>query len=87
MSLTLGVARKLEYICQALALPVGQEDVVRFLATAENIQRINCLVEDVHEALMGYQVCMPNCSVSTMSYICPRLHCNKIFMMRVVSSL
>ena len=87
LSLTLGVARKLEDVCQGLTLPVGQEEVVRFLANNENIKRINGLIEDVHEALMGYQVCMPNYSFSTMSYVCSRLHCNKISMMRVVGLL
>ena len=66
---------------------MGQEDVVGFLVAAENIQRINGLVEDVHEALMGYQVCTPDYSFSIIPHMCSRHHYNKISMMRVVSSL
>jgi len=32
--------------------------VVKFLTNAENAQKINHLVEDVHEVLMDYQVCI-----------------------------
>jgi len=54
----MGTTRKLETICQGLTLPADQGKVKRFLDNTENAQRINSLVEDVHEALMGYQVCM-----------------------------
>jgi len=53
-----GMTRKLENICQGLALPAEQGEIKRFLDNTENVQRINSLVENVHEALMGYQVCM-----------------------------
>ena len=83
----LGVTRKLENICQGLILPAEQGEVTRFLAITENAQRINSVVEDIHEGLMEYQVCMANYSFSTMSYLCARLHCNKISTTRVVNSL
>jgi len=81
------MTRKLENISQGLILPVGQRGVMRFLANTENAQRVNSLVEDIHEALMDYQVCMTNCSFSTMSDFCARPHCNKISTRRVVSLL
>ena len=52
------MTRKLESICQGLALPAEQGEVIRFLANTENAQKINKLVEDICEALMDYQVCM-----------------------------
>jgi len=83
----MGTTRKLENICQGLTLPTEQGDVMKFLANPKNAQRINSLVEDIHEALMEYQVCMANCSFSTMSYLYARLHCNMISTTRAVSSL
>ena len=67
-SLSLGVrvgsdmepVRKLEDICQNLTLPTEQGKVVEFLTNPENAQRINDLVEDIYEVLMGYQVCILN---------------------------
>ena len=55
-------ARKLEDICQSPALPTEQEKIVEYLTNSENAQRINGLVEDIHEALMVYQVCVWNYS-------------------------
>jgi len=52
--------RKLGNICQGLTLPAEQGMAVEFLTNAENAQMINNLVEDIHEALMDYQVCMSN---------------------------
>jgi len=57
----MGVARKLETAHQSLALPAEQGSVMEFLTNAKNVERINSLVEDIHEALMDYQVCMLNC--------------------------
>ena len=83
----MGTTRKLKNISQGLTLPAEQEGVVRFLADSENAQRINSLVEDIHEALMEYQVCVADCSFSTMPDLDARLHCNKISTMRDVSTL
>ena len=65
-------------------MPEEQGDIMRFLA---NTEKINGLVEDLHEALMGYQVCMPDYSLYTTSNICARLHYKRISMMRVVGLL
>jgi len=59
-SISPGIARKLEGICQSLTLPGDQGDLVKFLANPKNIQRINGLIEDIYEALMDYQVCKLN---------------------------
>jgi len=83
----MGMTRKLDKICQGLILPAEQGDIMRFLADAENAQGINSLVEDTHEALMEYQVCMTNCSFYTASDFCARLHYNKISTTRVVNLL
>jgi len=54
------VTRKLDNIYQGLTLPTEQEDAMSFLADTKNAQRVNSLVEDIHEALMEYQVSMAN---------------------------
>ena len=81
------IARKLENICQSLTLPAEEGKVVEFLRNNENAQRINEPVEDIHEALMDYQVCILDHSLSTMSDLHVRLHYNKISVMKVISSL
>ena len=63
----MGMTRKLDNIYQGLMLPAEQRDIMKFLANTKNAQRVNSLVEDIHEALMEYQVCVANCSFSTMS--------------------
>jgi len=60
---------------------------VEFLASTENAQRINSLVDDIYGALMDYQVCMLKYSISTMADLDIRLHYNKTSTMRVVSTL
>ena len=57
----MGIGRKLEDIHQGLTLLEGQWGVTGFLTNTENAQEINGLVEDLHEAMMDYQVCVPNC--------------------------
>ena len=57
------------------------------LANPENVQRIDCLVEDVHETLMEYQVCILKYLFFTVPDISIRLHCNRISSTGVVSLL
>ena len=83
----MNIVRKLEDIHQSLILPVEQVEVTEFLTNTENAQRINNLVEDVHEALMDYQVCMLSCSLPTVSDLCTRPHYNKTSTARVFSTL
>ena len=79
--------RKLEDIHQSLTLSAEQGGILEFLASAGNVQKINSLVEEIHEALMDYQVCMLNCLSLIMSDFHARLQCNKISTTKVVSSL
>ena len=52
------IARKLEDICQSLALPAEQGNIMEFLTNNKNVQRIDDFVEGVGEVLMDYQVCV-----------------------------
>ena len=61
------IVRKLEDICQNLTLPEEQGEIVEFLTKTENAQKVNGLVEDVHEVLMGYQVCILHHPFSSVS--------------------
>lgn len=54
------ISRKLEDIHQNLILPTEQGNIMEFLTNTKNVQRINDLVEDIHEALVDYQVCHSN---------------------------
>jgi hypothetical protein len=50
-----------------------QGNIVQFLSNAENAQKLNNLVDDVHEAAMDYQVCNPEVPVTISSDIRSRL--------------
>ena len=54
------IARKLGDVHQDLASLAEQVNITGFLTSAENVQRINGLVEDIREALLDYQVCVLN---------------------------
>ena len=55
----MGVARKLKEVDQVMGSMTSQNNLVDFLDDPENAQRVNSLVEDIHYALMDYQVCAP----------------------------
>ena len=80
----MGISRKLEDIHQSLTIPAEEGQALEFLINAENVRKINDLVEDIREALMEYQVCMSNCLSYAMSDVRVRPHCNKISTKRVV---
>ena len=50
------ITRKLQEVGQALGSIMTQNDLVDFL-NPENAERVGGLVEDIHYALMDYQVC------------------------------
>jgi len=82
----MGLARKLGDIHQSLTLLAEQREVIRSLINAESAQRINGLVEDIHEVLMDYQVCVLNyLFLPCLMFV--RHLCNRIFLTRVVSLL
>ena len=59
---------------------------LEFLTNAKNARRINDLVEDIREALMEYQVCMPNDLFYAISDVRVRPHCKKISTKRTVGA-
>jgi len=62
-----------------------QKDIVQFLNNAGNAQKLNDLVDDIHEAVMEYQVCTPKAIALTSPDIPLRLPYNKIFTTALVS--
>ena len=56
--LTHGISRKLEDVNQDLILLAEQGKVQGFLRNTENADKLGGLVEDIHDAMMEYQVCM-----------------------------
>ena len=54
------IARKLQEVGQAMDLIVTRNDLVDFLSDSENVQIVDDLVEDIHFAMMDYQVCTPH---------------------------
>jgi hypothetical protein len=53
------ITRKLQEIGQILGSITNQNDLTQFLNNMENAQRLDSLVGDIRDALMGYQVCTP----------------------------
>jgi len=69
----------LEDVCEALNPMTTQKDIAQFLNNAENAQKLNDLVDDIHEAVIEYQVCTPNfLFILTAPNIRLRLPYNKI---------
>jgi len=51
------MARKLDKVLQDL-IPLAERGVVtRILNSTEDMDKLSGLVEDIHEAMMDYQVC------------------------------
>jgi hypothetical protein len=53
------ITRKLKEVNQALGSITTQDDLAQFLSNSKNSQELNGLVEDIHDAFIGYQVCPP----------------------------
>ena len=53
------IARRLKEAGQALDSITTREDLAGLLNATGNAQKLNDLVEDLRDALMGYQVCTP----------------------------
>jgi hypothetical protein len=54
-----------------------QGNIVQFLSNAENAQKLNNLVDDIHEAVMDYQVCNSKVPDTNFSNARLRLRYNK----------
>jgi len=69
----------LEDVCKSLVPMAAQKDIAQFLNNAENAQKLNDLVDDIHEAVIEYQVCTPNFPFILIApNVCLRLPYNKI---------
>jgi len=53
-----------------------QKDIAQFLNNTENAQKLNDLVDDIHEAVMEYQVWTPKGLALALSNTCLRLPYN-----------
>ena len=80
-------ARKLEGILDELKPLVNQGKVAGFFLNVEISGKLAGMAEDVHDAMMEYQVCDFSQLTLTTSEACTRPHCSKISMIRVVCSL
>ena len=62
------VARKLKEVDQVLDSTTTRDDLAQFLDATWNVRKLNDLVGDIRDALMGYQVyILPNRSL--LSYL------------------
>ena len=80
-------ARKLQEVGQAMELIVLQNDFMELLNNPEKVQSVDDLVEDIHYALMDYQVCTAHMTFSHYSNTCHRHHSDRISMTRAVKKL
>ena len=62
LSLTFGIVRKLEDIHRDLILLSEQGNVQGFFNNVKNADKLGGLIEDIHDAMMDYQVCTSYCS-------------------------
>ena len=82
----MGIARKLEGVGQVLNSMTTQNVLTDFFNNPENAQGLNSLVEDIHYALMDYQVCVPEPLALIISNIQLRLHYNETSTTKAVRS-
>jgi len=83
----MGFVRKLEGVLHELRPLVDQGRVAGFFLNVENSEKLVGLAEDVHDAMMEYQVCTYTQFTLTTSEACTRPHYNKISTARTVCSL
>ena len=81
------IGRKLQNTLQGLELLAKQESVEGFLKNTKNADKLRDLVGDIGDAVMDYQVCAQSEPIMLIPDNHFRLHYNKTFMKRVVSSL
>jgi hypothetical protein len=83
----MGPIRKLENILRELKPLEDQAKVERFFNNLKNADKLGGLVEGIRDAVMGYQVCNQNISITLMSDIRLRRRYSKVSTTRVVNSL
>ena len=80
------MGRELHYIRKDLLPLEKQGEVEGFFKNTGNSGKLSSLVEDIHDAMMEYQVCF-NQTISNTFNACPRPQYRKASATRVVSSL
>ena len=83
----MGFVRKLEGVLHELKPLVDQGKVVGFFLNTENSGKIGGLAEDIHDAMMEYQVCDSLQFIFNTSEACIRPHYSRIYTTRVAYSL
>ena len=51
-------ARKMDSVLRGLIPLEQQVEVMRFLNSAKDVRKLGSLVEDIHDIMMDYQVCL-----------------------------
>ena len=51
-------ARKMDSVLRGLIPLEQQVEVTRFLNSAKDVRKLGSLVEDIHDIMMDYQVCL-----------------------------
>ena len=82
----MGISRKLEDVRRDLARLAEQGKVEGFFNNVQNVDKLGSMVEDIRDAMMEYQVCIYELSVSGTSDVCARPRYSKISTTRVVGS-
>ena len=82
----MGIGSKLEGIHQDLALLREQGKAEGFFSNVENADKLGGLVEDVRDAVMDYQVCIPSTIRLPRAHISCRHRCSRTYTTRVVCS-
>ena len=57
------MGRKLDKVLKDLIPLAERGKVTRFLNSAEDVDKLGGLIEDIHEAMMDYQVCPWNSNI------------------------
>ena len=73
----MGSGSKLEDIRQDLVLLGEQGRTKGFFNNIENADKLGGLVEDVRDAVMDYQVCIPSNNSSSRAHVSCRHRCNR----------
>jgi len=73
----MGIARKLENILCELEPLVDQGKLVGFFFNVQNLDKLSGIVEDIHDAMMDYQVHISNylfplCLMLVLDFIATR---------------
>lgn len=80
------ICRKLDDVCRDLALLEEQGKVEGFFNNVVNADKLGGLVEDIRYAMMEYQVCIHNLSISDTSDVRIRHLYSKISTTRAAGS-